>query len=59
MKEEMQLVHLRVPSRLVKALDHYAIDRNLYRAEALAELLDMVFSDLKFATEEAKHESRS
>ncbi len=44
MAEDMRLVHLRIPKRLIDALDHYAIDRNLYRAEALAEILEEKFS---------------
>lgn len=41
MTEDVQLVHIRIPKPLLKRLDHYAVDRNLYRAEALAEILRM------------------
>lgn len=40
MNEEQLIIHTRLPKRLVKLLDHYAIDLNLYRAEALARILE-------------------
>lgn len=45
MTEPVQLIHVRLPRRLVKLLDHYAIDLNLYRAEALQQILEEKFGN--------------
>jgi plasmid stabilization system protein ParE len=42
-REDQLVIHTRLPKRLVKLLDHYAIDRNLYRAEALQQILEEKF----------------
>lgn len=46
------VIHTRLPARLVKLLDHEAIDHSLYRAEMLAAILEERYGPSPYADAE-------
>lgn len=50
--DDKKPIHLRLDSKVVKEVDHYAVDRDIFRNEAMEELLRRGLNQVKAAGSE-------
>lgn len=46
--EDREVIHIRMPRKLIKRLDHYAVDTDMFRDRAVSFLVELALDSLGY-----------